>query len=231
MATSAIDLLYPLDAMRVRYLPIQSHVPVGYWRSVSHSWNTFFIESFIDELAVAAKTDPLTFRRQSLANRTRHLAVLDRAAEAAGWSPDNSNQGISIAASHDTIVAHVVEVETENGKFKRVRRVVCAVDCGTVVHPDNVRAQMEGSIIDGLSAALYGQIDIEQGEVMQANFDTYRRLRMPEAPKIDVHLVGGEGRPGGVGEPGVPGVAPALTNAIFAATGQRIRRLPVIAAT
>lgn len=228
VATSAIDLPYPLDAMRVRYLPIQSHVPVGYWRSVSHSWNTFFIESFMDELAAAAKIDPLEFRRQSLAERTRHLAVLNKAAIAADWSADNANQGIALAASHDTIVAHVVEVITDNGRFTRVKRVVCAIDCGPVIHPDNVRAQMEGSIIDGLSAALYGKIDIAQGKVVQANFDTVRRLRMPEAPQIEVHLVGGEGRPGGVGEPGVPGVAPALTNAIFAATGRRIRTLPVV---
>ena len=228
-ATSAIDLLYPLDNMRVRFLPIQSHVPVGYWRSVSHSWNTFFIESFMDELAALADTDPLEFRRQALAGRTRHLAVLNRAAEAAGWSQDNPNQGIALAASHDTIVAHVVEIDTEDGRFKRARRVVCAVDCGTIIHPDGVRAQMEGSIIDGLSAALYGQIDIVLGEVVQANFDTVRRMRITEAPQIEVHLVGGKGRPGGVGEPGVPGVAPALTNAIFAATGRRIRRLPVVA--
>jgi len=237
-ATSAIELNYPLDAMRVRYLPVSSHVPVGYWRSVSHSWNTFFIESFIDELAAAAGTDPLEFRRRALTNQTdqtsnaRMLAVLERAAEAAGWSPGRGNHGIALAASHDTIVAHVIEVETgndgDNVGFRRVKRVVCAVDCGQVVHPDNVRAQMKGSIIDGLSAALYGRIDIERGRVMQANFDTDRRLRMPEVPDIEVHLVGGEGRPGGVGEPGVPGVAPALTNAIFAATGRRIRKLPVI---
>lgn len=230
-ATSAIDLIYPLDAMRVRFLPIQSHVPVGYWRSVSHSWNTFFIESFMDELAAAAKTDPLDFRRQALAERTRHLAVLNRVAEAAGWAPDKTYQGIALAASHDTIVGHVVEVAIENSVFKRVRRVVCAVDCGQVIHPDNVRAQMEGSIIDGLSAALYGKIDIEQGQVVQANFDTYRRLRISATPEIEVHLVGGEGRPGGVGEPGVPGVAPALTNAIFAATGKRIRTLPINSST
>jgi isoquinoline 1-oxidoreductase beta subunit len=230
VATSAINLLYPLDAIRVRYLPIQSHVPVGYWRSVSHSWNTFFIESFMDELAALANTDPLDFRQQALAQRTRHLAVLNHAAEAADWSPDNPNQGIALAASHDTIVAHVVEVATDKGLFKRVKRVVCAVDCGPVIHPDNVRAQMEGSIIDGLSAALYGQVDIEQGEVVQANFDTYRRMRITEAPQIQIHLIDGKGRPGGVGEPGVPGVAPALTNAIFAATGRRIRKLPVISA-
>ena len=228
VATSAIDLIYPLDTIRVRFLPIQSHVPVGYWRSVSHSWNTFFIESFIDELAVAANTDPLEFRRRALADRTRHLAVLERVAEASGWMPGNDNQGIALAASHDTIVGHVIEVETEKGQFKRARRVVCAIDCGPVVHPDNVRAQMESSIVDGLSAALYGKVDIEQGRVVQANFDSYRRMRMAEAPDIEVHLVGGEGRPGGVGEPGVPGVAPALTNAIFASTGKRIRKLPII---
>ena len=132
-----------------------------------------------------------------------------------------------IAESHDSVVAHIVEVATERGQFKHVNRIVCAIDCGFVIHPDTVIAQLEGSIVDGLSAALYGQIDINNGVVVQGNFDTYRRLSMRDTPTIEVHLVNSNRRPAGVGEPGVAGVAPALTNAIYNATGQRIRTLPV----
>jgi len=136
--------------------------------------------------------------------------------------------GFAIAESHQSVVAHAIEVAFENGKFDRVTRVVCAIDCGPMIHPDNVIAQMESAIVDGLSAALYGKIDIEQGVVAQGNFDTYQRLRMANTPNIEVYLVENAGRrPGGVGEPGLPGVAPALTNAIFNATGERIRKLPI----
>jgi len=220
--------IYPVDNLRIGYVPVELHVPAGYWRSVSHSWNGFFFESFIDELALAANRTPLQFRQQLLATKPRHLKVLNTLVDMAGPSTADG-VGYAVMESHTTVVAHAVEVATRDGQFDHVTRVVCAIDCGPVVHPDGVIAQMEGSIVDGLSAALYGKLDIDDGRVRQGNFDTYRRMRISECPAIEVHLVDSEQkRPGGVGEPGVPGVAPALTNAIFAATGQRIRALPVV---
>ena len=227
VATAANPPIYPIANLRVGYAPIELHMPAGYWRSVSHSWNVFFIESFIDELAVAADIKPLEFRRQILADKSRYLQALNTvAAQITDGAADGV--GYTVIESHTTVVAHAVEVATVAGKFDRVLRVVCAVDCGPVVHPDNVKAQMESSIVDGLSAALYGQVDISNGEVMQGNFDTYKRMRIADCPVIEVIILDSEQkRPGGVGEPGVPGVAPALTNAIFAASGERIRSLPV----
>jgi isoquinoline 1-oxidoreductase beta subunit len=227
VATAVNPPIYPIENMRVGFTPISLHMPAGYWRSVSHSWNSFFIESFIDELAVAANIQPLAFRRQALATKPRQLTVLNAVAE---QTADSTADGVGFAVteSHTTVVAHAVEVATLDGKFDRVVRVVCAVDCGPVVHPDNVKAQMEGSIVDGLSAALYGQIDVANGEVVQGNFDTYRRMSIADCPAIEVIIIDSEQkRPGGVGEPGLPGAAPALTNAIFAATGERIRSLPL----
>jgi len=233
VVTAVDPAIYPIQNLKVVFKPIDSHVPAGYWRSVSHSWNTFFIESFIDELAVAANVDPLQFRRQALADQPRHLEVLnavaDRIEDGTAFS---SGRGYAVAESHSAIVAHGIEIATQGGRFQRVTRVVCAIDCGPVIHPDNVRAQMEGSVVDGLSAALYGHIDIEQGRVVQGNFDSYRRLLMADTPTIEVILIDGEAhRPAGVGEPAVPGVAPALTNAIYNATGERIRTLPIMQPT
>jgi isoquinoline 1-oxidoreductase beta subunit len=228
VVTAVNPPIYPLPNIKVSFAPVQSHVPAGYWRSVSDSWNTFFIESFIDELAVATNLDPLEFRRRALKERPRHLGVLDTVA-ARVERDSNTGWGFAVAESHASIVAHAIEVVIDNGRFERVTRVICAIDCGPIIHPDNVIAQMEGAIIDGLSAALYGRIDIQQGVVSQGNFDTYRRLWIAEMPNIEVYLVdSAEQRPGGVGEPGLPGVAPALTNAIFNATGERIRRLPIL---
>jgi isoquinoline 1-oxidoreductase beta subunit len=230
VVTAVDPLIYPIENLKVLFTPVDSHVPAGYWRSVSHSWNTFFIESFIDELAFAANIDPLAFRQKALKDRPRILKVLNAVAREIGsGTAFSTGRGFAVAESHSAIVAHGVEVATRGGKFRRVTRVVCAIDCGPIIHPDNVRAQMEGSVVDGLSAALYGQIDIEQGRVAQGNFDRYRRLRMAETPQIEVILIDSDAnRPAGVGEPAVPGVAPALTNAIFDATGERIRRLPVL---
>jgi len=230
VVTAVDPLIYPIENLKILFAPVESHIPAGYWRSVSHSWNTFFIESFLDELAVAAKMDPLVFRQQALMNRPRTLKVLNAVAERIGsGTAFATGRGFAVADSHSAIVAHGVEIATQGGMFQRVTRVICAIDCGPIIHPDNVRAQMEGSVVDGLSAALYGQIDIEQGLAVQGNFDSYRRLRMADTPKIDVILIDSEEkRPAGVGEPAVPGVAPALTNAIFNATGERIRRLPVL---
>jgi isoquinoline 1-oxidoreductase beta subunit len=178
---------------------------------------------------------PLAFRRQALAAKPRHLRVLNAVAarivdSGADRAADSTAAGVGFAVteSHTTVVAHAVEVAVLDGRFDRVVRVVCAVDCGPVVHPDNVKAQIEGSIVDGLSAALYGQIDVENGAVVQGNFDTYRRMRINACPVIEVIIIDSEQRrPGGVGEPGLPGAAPALVNAIFAATGERIRSLPL----
>ena len=227
VVTAVNPPVYPIPNRRIGYTPMDLHVPAGYWRSVSQSWNSFYIESFIDELANAAGIDPLTFRRRALADRRRHLNALNTAAAMVADSTADG-LGFSVTESHNTVLAHAVEISTANGAFDRVRRIACAVDCGPLVHPDNVQAQIEGSIIDGLSAALYGRVDIRQGQVVQGNFDTYRRLSLAEIPVIDIQLIeSAEPRPGGVGEPGLPGTAPALVNAIFAATGERIRSLPI----
>ena len=221
--------VYSVENLRLNFIPVDLHVPAGYWRSMAHSWTTFFMESFIDELALASNLAPLQFRRNLLKNRPRHLAVLNTVVDQIDVA-DRDRMGFSIAESHGTVVAHAIEVATSDNNFAGVTRVISAVDCGPAVHPDNVIAQMEGSIVDGLSAALFGQLDISDGQVQQGNFDSYRRLKLAECPTIDVHIVESEQqRPGGVGEPGVPGVAPALTNAIYAATGQRIRSLPISA--
>lgn len=226
--------IYPLQNLRIGFVPAELHVPVGFWRSVAHSWTTFFVESFIDELAVAANAEPLDFRRRALVNSPRHLQVLNRLAAELGESrtvEPGHGIGYAIVESHATVVAHAVEVSTTGGVFAKVTRVVCVVDCGPVVHPDNVIAQMQGSIIDGLSAALYGDVTINAGVVKPDNFHNYRWMRLQDSPSIDVHLVASEQlRPGGVGEPGLPGVAPALCNAIHAATRKRIRTLPIFSA-
>jgi isoquinoline 1-oxidoreductase beta subunit len=229
VVTAVDPPIYPIGNLEVVFTPVDSHVPAGYWRSVSHSWNTFFIESFIDELAIAANMDPLEFRRQALGERPRHLRVLDAVAETIGSGMAfSTGRGYAIAESHNAIVAHGIEIATQRGRFQRVLRIVCAIDCGRAIHPDNVVAQMESSVVDGLSAALNGRIDIEEGRAVQGNFDRYRRLSMADTPRIDVIVLDSDERPGGVGEPAVPGVAPALTNAIFNATGERIRKLPII---
>jgi isoquinoline 1-oxidoreductase beta subunit len=226
--------IYPVQNLRIGFVPAELHVPAGFWRSVAHSWTTFFVESFMDELATAADIEPLEFRRRALAARPRHLRVLNRLADVLGPArtpAPGHGIGYAIAESHATVVAHAIEVSTTEGVLARVRRVVCVVDCGPVVHPDNVIAQMQGSIIDGLSAALYGQVAFAAGRVQPGNFHDYRLLRLADSPDIEVHLLASQAlRPGGVGEPGLPGVAPALCNAIHAATRKRIRTLPVFGA-
>jgi len=228
-AEGLFDLPYGFASQKMSHVATRSGVPVGYWRSVGHSHNAFFSESFIDELALDAKQDPLAFRRSLLEEAPRHLAVLDLAAAKAGWGtalPAGRARGLALHESFGTIVAQVVEVSLQNGA-PRVHRVVCAVDCGTVVHPGIVAQQMEGSVVFALSAALYGRIDIEDGVVRQKNFPQYAMLGLAQAPVVETYLVPSERAPSGAGEPGVPPLAPALANALFSLTGKRLRSLPL----
>jgi isoquinoline 1-oxidoreductase beta subunit len=205
-------------------------IPTAFWRGVGPTHSVFVVESFIDELAAAAQQDPLAYRRALLGKSPRARAVLDLAAERAGWGqplPVGSGRGISVQYAFGSYLAQVAEVTVSKEGAVRVPRVVCAVDCGITVNPDTVRAQMESGIIFGLTAALFGEITIKDGRVEQHNFNDYRMLRIHEAPMIDVSLVKSDAAPGGIGEAGTVALAPALTNAIFAATGKRIRKLPV----
>ena len=227
----AIDLVYALPNMRVEYVRVEPPgIPTAFWRSVGPSHNVFVTESFIDELAGAAKQDPVAYRRALLDHAPRAKAVLDLAAEKSGWGqplPERAGRGVSLQTVFETYMAQVAEVEVSKEGAVRVRRVVCAVDCGTVVNPDIVKAQTEGAIIFGITAALYGEITLKNGRVEQANFDTYQMLRINEAPAIEVHIVRSSEPPGGIGEPGTSAIVPAVANAIFAATGKRLRKMPV----
>ncbi len=201
----------------------------GWWRGVGATHNTFMVESFIDELAHKVGKDPLQYRLASMGDSPRARHVLEVAAKQAGWGqplPKGSGRGLSVQYAFGTYVAQVAELEVKEDEVK-VKRVVCVVDCGMVVNPDHVRAQMEGGINFGISGALWGEITVNNGKVEQSNFDSYRVMRMREAPVIEVHLVQSTEAPGGIGEPGTAAIAPALTNAIFAATGKRIRQLPI----
>ncbi len=205
-------------------------VPVQWWRSVGHSHNAFVVESFIDELAHAAGQDPYSFRLKMLSAKPRHKAVLELVAQKAGWgSPaqEGRGRGMALHKSFDSFVAQVAEISVGEKGEVRVHKVVCAVDCGKVVNPNTVVAQMEGGIVYGLTAALYGQITLKDGKVQQRNFNHYPLLALNEMPQVEVHIVPSQERPTGVGEPGVPPIAPAVTNAIFSVTGKRIRRLPI----
>jgi isoquinoline 1-oxidoreductase beta subunit len=227
----AIHLTYALPNMHVEYLRVEPPgIPTAFWRSVGPSHNVFVVESFMDELAAAAKQDPVAYRRALLDNAPRAKAVLELAAEKAGWGqplPDRVGRGVSVQFVFATYMAHVAEVEVSRSGAVRVRRVVCAVDCGTVVNPDTVRAQIQSAIMFGITAALHGKITLKNGRVEQSNFDTYQILRINEAPAIEVHIVQSPQPPGGMGEAGTSAIVPAVANAIFAATGKRLRRLPV----
>jgi isoquinoline 1-oxidoreductase beta subunit len=220
---------YAIADQRIVFTTSKTHVPWGFWRSVDHSLHAFFTESFIDELAVAAGRDPYDYRRELLADQPRFRAVLDLAAEKAGWGEplaEHQGRGIAIHQSFGTIVAQVVDVEVMDGALA-IPRVVCAVDAGYAIHPDGMAAQMESGIVYGMTAALYGEISIRHGAVAQSNFHDYPMLRIDKAPAVETHIINSGEALGGAGEPGTPPIAPALTNAIFDATGIRIRELPV----
>jgi isoquinoline 1-oxidoreductase beta subunit len=228
--TCAADLAYPLENMEVRFVRRDPPgVPTGWWRGVGPTRSVFAVESFMDELAAAAQQDPVRYRR-ALLKDPRMRAVLDLAADRAGWGtalPAGSGRGVSIQYAFGSYLAEVAEVSVNAKGEPRVERVVCVIDCGQVVNPDTVRAQLEGGVMFGLSAALGNEITIANGRVQQGNFNDFPPLRMSEAPRVEAHLVASGESPGGVGETGTACVAAALCNAIYAASGKRVRTLPV----
>jgi isoquinoline 1-oxidoreductase beta subunit len=227
----AVDSPYVKDTPnhRVDLHSPKTGIPVLWWRSVGHSHTAFVMESVIDELAQAAGKDPLEYRRALLANHRRHLGVLNLAADKAGWGsalPNGRARGIAVHESFGSFAAQVAEIAAEGGRI-RVHRVVCAIDCGIAVNPEAIAAQMESGIAFGLGAALYSALHFKDGGVQESNFHDYRVLRLNEMPKVEVHIMPSSDKPGGIGEVGVPPIAPAVANAVFALTGQRLRELPL----
>lgn len=227
----AADIPYLIPNLQVDLHTVRNGVPVQWWRSVGHSHTAFVVEGFLDEVAHAAGKDPVEFRLSLLSGSPRHRKVLETVAEHGGWGkplPSGRGRGVAVHASYGSIVAHLAEVSVDKEGHVRVHRVVCAVDCGRFVNPDTIRAQMESGIVYGLSAALHGDITLEKGRVQQGNFDSYPILRLKETPEVEVHIMENGEKPGGIGEPGVPPIAPAVANALFAATGARMRSLPLL---
>jgi isoquinoline 1-oxidoreductase beta subunit len=238
MVTNGIDLTsvegasnipYDVPNMKVELTSMAAGVPVLWWRAVGSTHTAYAVESFIDEVAEAAGKDPVEFRLAMLAKHPRHQAVLKLAAEKAGWGtalPEGRHRGIALAESFSTIVAQVVEISmTKDSDFK-VERVVAAVDCGTVINPDQVRAQVEGAVGFGLGAILQEELTLTEGRVDQGNYDSYQPLRINQMPKVEVHWIESDAAPTGIGEPGVPPIGPALANAVYQATKKRVRTLP-----
>jgi isoquinoline 1-oxidoreductase beta subunit len=224
------DIPYAIPHLLVDLHSPQIGVPVLWWRSVGHSHTAFVVESFLDEVAHAAGKEPFEFRRALLADKPRHRGVMELAALKAGWGtplPAGRGRGIAVHESFGSFIAQVAEVSVTPEGAVRVHRVVCAIDCGRTVNPDTIAAQMESGIAFGLSAALHGAITLKNGRVEQSNFHDYPLLRLNEMPQVEVHIVPSKEKPGGVGEPGVPPIAPAVANAIFALTGARLRTLPM----
>ena len=227
----AADMPYAVANIQVDLHSPEVGVPVQWWRSVGHSHNAFVVESFMDELAHAAGKDPLTFRKSLLSGQHRHTAVLELASRKAGWGrplPAGHALGLALHKSFNSFIAQVAEVSLTPRGGVRIHRVVCAVDCGRVVNPDTVAAQLESAVAFGLTAALHGAITLENGRVQQGNFDDYPLMTMDEMPLVETHIIASNAHPTGIGEPGVPPIAPAVANAIFAASGRRIRRLPIL---
>ncbi|MHC6152694.1 xanthine dehydrogenase family protein molybdopterin-binding subunit [Bradyrhizobium elkanii] len=227
----AIDLVYDIPNFHVEYVRVEPPgIPTAFWRSVGPSHNVFVTESVIDELAAAAKQDPVDYRRALLGKSPRAKAALELAAAKAGWGgklPAGRGRGVSLQFVFGSYLAQIAEVEVAKDGSVRVHRVVCAMDCGTVVNPDTVQAQLQSGINFGVTAALYGEITLKDGRVEQSNFDSYQMLRIDQAPAIEVHIVPSTEPPGGMGETGTSGIVPAISNAIFAATGKRLRKMPV----
>jgi isoquinoline 1-oxidoreductase beta subunit len=227
----AINLVYDLPNLHVEYVQVEPPgIPTAFWRSVGPSHNVFVTESFMDELAAAAKQDPVAYRLALLDKAPRAKAVLELAAQKAGWGeklPPRAGRGVSIQNAFGTYMAQVAEVEVSPDGGIRVRRVVCAVDCGVAINPDTIKAQIEGAVMFGITAALHSQVTLKNGRVEQTNFDTYEMLRMDEAPPVEVYIVPSTEAPGGMGEAGTSAIVPAVANAIFAATGKRLRKMPV----
>jgi isoquinoline 1-oxidoreductase beta subunit len=231
LVEGAANVPYEIPNILVEQTIADLPIPLGYWRSVGSSHNAYLTECFVDEVARAAGKDPYEFRRALLAGHARHLGVLELAAEKAGWGtplPAGRTRGIAVAESFGSYVAEVAEVSLDGNGVPRVHRVVCAVDCGPIVNPDTIEAQMQSGIVYGLTAALYGDITIDRGRVRQGNFNDYPMLRMKEMPAVEVYIVPSTEKQGGIGEPGTPPIAPAVCNAIFAATGKPVRRLPIV---
>ncbi len=226
----AREIPYAIPNVRVDWHQAPGGVPTLWWRSVGHSHSAFVVETLIDELAHAAGQDPFEFRRRRLGGHPRHKRVLELAADKAGWGRPLSagcGRGIAVHESFGSYVAHVAEVSVSDAGQVQVHRIVVAIDCGPVVNPDTIVAQLEGGVAFGLTAALYGEITFEKGRVRQRNFHDYPILRIHEMPGVEAHIVPSDEKMGGVGEPGVPSVAPAVANAVFAVTGKRLRRLPI----
>lgn len=227
MYVSVMPYVFPAQLLRLA--PTDLGVPVTTWRSVGSSFNCFFVETFIDEIAVAANVEPLTYRRRLLATRPRELAVLEKVAALSHWDqapPTGHTRGFSMNVDNGSVVAEVVELSADSSRRISIHRVSCVVDCGIAINPNCVRAQMEGGIIFGLTAALFGEITLKHGAVEQRNFNSYPLLTLAQTPEIAVHIVEGGETVGGVGEEAVPPIAPAVANALFAATGVRLRRMP-----
>ncbi|MFZ6640673.1 molybdopterin cofactor-binding domain-containing protein [Undibacterium sp. TC4M20W] len=225
-AEGEFDMPYEIPHQRIRHVIAPSPVALGFWRSVGHSHNAFFKESFIDELAHAANQDSLTFRRGLLKEHPRHLAVLDAVVQKAGKPAEGRAHGLALHESFGSIVAQIAEVSVQDGQI-RVHKVTCAVDCGIAVNPNIIAQQMESAVVFGLSAALYGEITIKDGKVVQSNFNDYQVLRINEAPEVETIIIKSAEPPQGIGEPGVPPIAPAVANAVFILTGKRLRSLPL----
>jgi isoquinoline 1-oxidoreductase subunit beta len=228
---SAVDMPYDIPDFQVQYMRAEPPaVTTGFWRGVGPNNNVFAIECFIDELARKANMDPVAFRRGMLDKNPRLKAALDLAAEKSGWGqplPARVGRGVSAMPSFASFIATVVEVEVDERGEVRLRRVTSAVDTGIVVNPDTIVAQLQGGLIFGLTAALFGEVTIEKGRVQQSNFNDYRMLRIDEVPPIEVHVINSGENPGGIGETGATSGPPALRNAIYAATGVALRRLPI----
>ena len=228
--SGATNIPYEIPNIRVEGTNVDIPIPTGPWRSVSHSYNAFVIETFIDELAAVHNHDPLEYRLKLLANEPQYLQVLQSAADKAQWGkplPEGHYHGLATYKCFGTYVAQIAEISLEDNWGIRVHKVTAAIDCGTVVNPDTVRAQMEGAVTFGLTAALKSEISIKGGRVEQSNFHNFPVLRFDEMPEVETIIIKSNKSPEGIGEPGVPSIAPALANAVFAATGIRQRKLPL----